>query len=96
MNAFMNIYEKPSTCLSCILCTAEKEVVQRKGYFLTFIIKCIELCCMQGMALRGHRDDSTAPDKKHQGHCKSLLDFYIDADDNELEKQLEICRKSTS
>ena len=47
-------------------------------------------------ALKGHKDDSTRLNIKHQGHFKSLLDFCIDVRDKELEKHLEICRKNAS
>ena len=40
------------------------------------------------LALRGHRDDSTTVDKKHQGNFRSLLDFRIDAGDKVLEEHL--------
>ena len=56
-------------------------------------MKCLEFCGMQGLACRGLRDDSTAPDKRQQGTFKGLLDFRVDAGDQVLQEHLEMCSK---
>ena len=73
--AFMKTYMKPDERIDNIMSKHVKDTVQKNRTFLTSIIKCIELCGRNGMALRGHRDDSTMLDKSHQGNFKSLLDF---------------------
>ena len=64
--------------------------------FLTSILKCVELCGRNGLALRGHMDDATNTDKTHQGNFKNLLDFRIDAGDIALKEHLETSRKNAS
>ena len=43
---------------------------------LTSIIKCLEMCGRQGIALGGHRDDSTSDDIS-KGKFRALVDFRI-------------------
>ena len=71
----MKTYMKPDDRIDNIMSKHVKDIVQKNRKFLISIIKCIELCGRNGMALRGHRDDSTTLDKSHQGNFKSLLDF---------------------
>ena len=72
-----------------------KEVIEKNRTFLTSILKCIESCGRNGLALRGHRDDATVTDKTHPGNFKNLLDFCIDAGDIALKEYLET-RKNAS
>ena len=81
MDAFVSTYMQPSSKISFILCMTGKEIVEKNRRFLTSIVKCLEFCGRQGLALRGHRDDSTAPDKRQQGNFKGLLNFHVDAGD---------------
>ena len=60
---------------------------------LTSILKCQEFCGRQGLALRGHRDDSKAPDKRQQRNFKGLLNFCVDAGDQVLQEHIEMCSK---
>ena len=76
------------------VCT--KAVTQKNRTFLTSILKCVELCGRNGLALRGHRDDATNTDKTHQGNFKNLLDFCSDAGDIALKEHLETSRKNAS
>ena len=71
-----------------------KEIVEKNKRFLTSIVKCLEFCGRQVLALGGHRDNSTAPDKRQQGNFKGLLNFCVDAGDQVLQEHLEICKKS--
>ena len=91
--AFIDTYLKPDECIDNVMNKHVKDAVQKNRKFLTSIIKCIELCGRNGMALRGHRDDATNLDKTHQGNFKSLLDFRIDVDDVHLKEHLETCKK---
>ena len=94
--AFIETFQKPEAHIDNILTQCTKEVVSRNRKFLTSIIKCIELCGRNGMALRGHRDDGTISDKSHQGNFKNLLDFRIDAGDTDLKEHMETCSKNAS
>ena len=94
--AFIETFQKPEARIDNILTQCTKEVVSRNRKFLTSIIKCIELCGRNGMALRGHRDDGTISDKSHQGNFNNLLDFRIDAGDTDLKEHMETCSKNAS
>ena len=74
-SAFIDTYLKPDEGIDNVMNKLVKDTIQRNRQFLTSIIKCIELCGRNGMALRGHRDDATTLDKSHQGNFKNLLDF---------------------
>ena len=65
MDAFISTCGKPSSQISLMLSSSEKDIVKKNQEFLTSIIKCVEFCGRQGLVLGGHRDDSTTVDKKH-------------------------------
>ena len=92
----MKTYMKPDDRIDNIMSKHVIDIVQKNRKFLTSIIKCIELFGRNGMALRGHRDDSTTFDKSHQGNFKSLLDFQVDARDIHLKEHLETCARNAS
>ena len=94
--AFMKTYMKPDKHIDNIMSKHVKDIVQKNRKFLTSIIKCIELCGRNGMALRGHRDDYTVLDKSYQGNFKCLLDFQVDAGNIHLKEHLEICARNAS
>ena len=94
--AFMKTYMKPDERIDNIMSKHVKVTVQKNRKFLTSIIKYIKLCGRNGMALTGHRDDSTILDKSHQGNFKSLLDFQVDAGDIHLKEHLETCARNAS
>ena len=94
--AFMKTYMKPDEHIDNIMSKHVKDTVQKNRKFRTSIIKCIKLCGRNGMALRGHRDDSTMLDKIYQGNFKSLLDFRVDAGDIHLKEHLETCARNAS
>ena len=94
--AFMQTYQKPQIRIDNVISQHNKGVIEKNRKFLLSILKCVELCGRNGMALRGHRDDSTIPDKSHQGNFKNLLEFRIDDGDVCLKEHLETCSKNAS
>ena len=46
---------------------------------LESIADCLVYCGKQGIALRGHRDDSTANDSANKGNFKALLFFFAES-----------------
>ena len=62
----------------------------KKGAILTSIIKCVEFCGHSGIALRGHRDDSTSTNISHR-KSKTLVKFCIDSGDEVLQSHIESC-----
>ena len=67
--------------------TAEQEHVRRNRAVMTSIVKCLELCGRQGIAVRGHRDDSTS-DELNQGKFKAIVDFRIESGDQVLKEHV--------
>ena len=94
--AFIKTYQKPEVCIDNVMAQCTKEVIEKNRKFLTSIIKCVEWCGRNGLALRGHQDDATIKDKTHQGNFKNLLDFRIDAGDIALKEHLETASKNAS
>ena len=65
-----------------------QKLVTRNRSVLTSIIKCLEMCGRQGIALRGHRDDSTSDDI-NKGKFRAVVDFRIESGDIVLKEFLE-------
>ena len=87
MNAFCATISQPDKRVDAIISTASQEKVAKNRAILTSIIKCVEFCGRNGIALRGHRDDSTSTDIS-QGKFKALVKFHIDSGD---ESHLDSC-----
>ena len=68
---------QPSPNILFILHAIGKDIVEMNRRFLTSIVKCLEFCGRQGLALRGHKDDATVAEKR----------------DQVLQEHLEICSK---
>ena len=49
MDAFISTYGKPSSQISFMLSSSEKDIVKKNQEFLTSIIKCVEFCGRQGI-----------------------------------------------
>ena len=72
------------------LSTAMKERVEKNRAVITSIVKCLELCGRQGIALRGHRDDNTSTDLS-QGKFKAIVNFRVESGDEVLQEHLKSC-----
>ncbi|XP_078679460.1 52 kDa repressor of the inhibitor of the protein kinase-like [Branchiostoma floridae x Branchiostoma belcheri] len=57
---------------------------------------CLELCGRQGLALRGHRDDSTADPLSIKGNFHALLQPRVDAGDEALKDHLDRCARNAT
>ena len=64
MDAFLQTYTQPDRQISNILHVSEKDIVEKTENFLLKSSNVAEFYGRQGMALRGHRDDSLEPEKK--------------------------------
>ena len=72
------------------------EQVRKNREFLKSVLKCIEFCGRQGIALRGHRDDGTADELSNKGNLYALLQLRVDSGDLTLKSHLETCAKNAS
>ena len=88
LKAFVSTMENPSLRVDLALTNESQQLVTRNRTVLTSIIKCLEYCGRQGIALRGHRDDSTSDDI-NKGKFRALIDFRIESGDVILKDFLE-------
>lgn len=56
-----------------------QETVKQNRAVLASIAKCLELCARQGIAIRGHRNDSSST-ALNQGNFQALVAFRADTD----------------
>ena len=87
MKAFLSSTEHPHQRIDLAMTTAEQERVRRNRAVMLSIVKCLELCGRQGIAVRGHRDDSTS-DELNQGKFKAIVDFRIESGDQVLKEHV--------
>ncbi len=90
MNGFLAMMKKPSLTIENRLSSENQKQVEKNLQFLISIVKCLEFCGRQGIALRGHRDDSTS-NALNQGNSK-----LCDAGDTALKHHLETCARSAT
>ena len=98
MNGFLETQKNPAKRVDTSMNDKSKEIIEKNKSFLKSIIKCIEFCGRQGLAIRGHRDSGSygAHDKlENEGNFKTLLNF-IDSGDKDLENHLLSSKKNAS
>ena len=89
LSEFVRVYRTPIHRCNHILTTESQKVVQKYCAVLLSIIRCIELCARQGIALVGHRDDSMTFDF-NQGNFRAVLSFRREVDEF-LDSHLKYC-----
>ena len=70
---------QPAGRIENVLTIEAQATVRRNRSILISIAKCIKFCARQGIALRGHRDDSTSP-ALNQGNFRALIAFRAETD----------------
>ena len=95
MNAFVKTYEDPSNRIDLSITDDSCRRIQQNREILTSVLKCLQFCGRQGIALRGHRDDDTNS-TLNKGNFKELLNFRVDAGDNILHEHLKTCAKNAT
>ena len=88
VKAFVSTMENPSLRVDLALTDESQKLVTRNCSVLTSIIKCLEMYGRQGIALRGHRDDSTSDDI-NKGKFHALVNFRIESGDIVLRQFLD-------
>ena len=79
LNEFVWVYNQPSGRLRNLITAEAQATVERNRAILTSVAKCVEWCARQGIALRGHRDDSTLS-ALNQGNFRALASFRAETD----------------
>ena len=96
MEAFMHTMVNPTHRIDLSMSSKTSYQVQKNRTFLLSVIKCLELCGRQGLALRGHRDAQTDDPMSNKGNFHSFLQFRVDSGDIALKEHLETCTRNAT
>ena len=92
---FIKLQKNKSLSIDQQLSNLRRQHVAKNRLVLQSIVETVMLCARQGLALRGHRDDSThvesAPLANH-GNFLALLQFRIRAGDELLKEHLQTAK----
>lgn len=78
--SFMETYIKPSTRIDHSLDRQCQQLSEQNKHILSVIADTVKLCGMQGIPLRGHRDDSTADHTTNRGNFLAILEHTAKVD----------------
>lgn len=78
MVAFRDSCSDPTRNVACLL---NKTQVARNADVVKSLLKCVCFCAKQGLAFRGHRDDSTTPESTNRGNFIDLVKFRAETND---------------
>lgn len=90
---FIETYTKPGTRIDSLIDRQRQELSDRNKHILCVIADTVKLCGMQGLALRGHRDDSTADKKSNRGNFMAIVENTA-KNDPILHEHLEYGKKN--
>lgn len=79
LHAFSTTYKVPSQRIDCRLSDRLQALVRHNRTILKSILKSLLLCARQGIALRGHRDDSTS-ESLNKGSFLAVINFRRELD----------------
>jgi len=95
MDGFQWTMKEPENIIENRLSVEIEKRVLKNRAFLKSILKCTEFCGHQGIALRGHRDDSTS-EAMNTGNFRALIDLRMDAGDSELREHMDTCARNAT
>ena len=90
--SFLETYTKPETRIDSLVESQRQELSERNKHILAIIADTVKLCGMQGLSLRGHRDDSTADRTRNRGNFMAILE-HTAKNDSVLREHLEHGKK---
>lgn len=97
LRAFTQTYKTPAKRIDASLTNAAEVMVKKNRQILISIVKSLEFCGRQGIALRGHRDDDTEKGSSfNKGNFKALLKFRVDSGDELMAKHMNECAKHST
>ena len=82
--AFKSNMIQPEKSVASQLDGQRAEQLRKNRELIKCVAKNVHFCGKQGIALRGHRDDSTAT-SSNRGNFRELLDFHAEAGDEHLQ-----------
>ena len=90
------IISKPGVSIDDRLQQTKQSDVLRNREILKSLADAILFCGRQGLALRGHRDDSTADSTSNKGIYMSLLEYSVRSGNEALSRHLKECGKNAT
>lgn len=94
MRNFAITMDNKASRVDLMLDKKAKEQLERNREALRSILRCLEFCGSQWIAIRGHRDDDTSTDADTSlGNLKSLLSLCCQSGDHVLKQHLETWAK---
>ena len=94
MWAFLRTYENYASRIDLTIAETSSRTFQQNREVLRSVLKCLKFRGRQGIALRGHRDETSTSFNK--GNFKALLALRVDAGDKVLEHHLETCAQNAT
>ena len=88
--------QKPMASIENQLREITASEIAKNRYILKSLADAILLCDRQGIALRGHRDDSTAESDSNKGTFLALLDYSVRSGNEVLAKHLKEASKNAT
>ena len=92
MNSFLSCFKNLTTRIDQSITQTSAAVVSRNRQYIASILRAIEYCGRQGIALRGHRDDESLFDEasSNRGNFKELI-MLMSEFDKTLKDRIESC-----
>ena len=89
MEALKSSITQPTTSIENWLRNISEADIAKNRYIIKCMAEAILFCGKQCIALRGHRDDSTASPLRNKGNFLALLDYSVKSGNSVLAKHLE-------
>lgn len=81
--------KNPDQRIDVNLSAASQELVKKNRSIIKSLVKCLELCSREGIALRGHRDDGVPSELESQGKFKAVVNFRCESGDDVLKEHIQ-------
>ena len=92
----MTNQREPEKNIESQISVQRQQLIKQNREVIKSVSKCVEVCGKMGLALRGHRDDSTADPNSNKGIFQTLIKFRQEAGDTVLKTHFETCGKNAT
>ena len=95
-DSLKSVIQKPASSIDSQLRQIHASDIAKNRGILKSMAEAVLLCGRQGIALRGHRDDSTAEGDSNKGTFLALLDYSVKSGNEILASHLKDCSKNAT